>query len=222
MKTIQTGRMRRLVVLGAGLLAVVLAGGGLLFYSLFAGDSVASASQPGETVPPQARPSAPTPEQGIGERVGRAIDRAPLVREDTSMTLTVPEMERVDDVPVYTAPASDEATLDKGALHVEGTGFPWQKGSNVYIAGHRLGYRDTGSYLLFHDLDELENGDEVILTDVEGEEYTYRVFRSFKVAPSASEVTRPVAGKDVVSLQTCTLPDYKQRLVVQAERVLAG
>lgn len=220
MVTIRAGRARRMVVLGVGLLAVVLAGGGLLLYTLFAGGSMAEASQSG--TPPQARPSAPTPEEGIAERVGKAIDRAPVVREDTSMTLTVPEMERVDDVPVYTAPASDEETLDKGALHVEGTGFPWQKDSNVYIAGHRLGYRGTGSYLLFHDLDELESGDEVILTDGEGEEYTYRVFRSFKVDPGANEVMRPVAGKDVVSLQTCTLPDYKERLVVQAERVPAG
>ena len=217
METIGAERVRRPVVLGAGLLAVVLAGGGLLLYTLFAGGSMAEASQT-ETLP-QAQPSAPTPEQGIAERVGKVIDRAPLVRDDTSMTLTVPKMERVDGVPVYTAPASDEETLDKGALHVEGTGFPWQKDSNVYIAGHRLGYRDTGSYLLFHDLDDLEDGDEVILTDAEGTDYTYRVFRRFKVDPSASEVTRPIAGKDVVSLQTCTLPDYKQRLVVQAERV---
>jgi sortase A len=218
MRTRRAGRRQRLVVLGVGALAVLLAGSGLLFYTLFAGDAMAVASQPGENLPPQAQPSAPTPEQGIGERVGKALDRA-TAPEDTSLTLTVPRMERVDAVPVYTAPASDEATLDRGALHVEGTGFPWQEGANVYIAGHRLGYKGTGSYLLFHDLDELANGDEVILTDADGKEYTYRVFRSFKVDPSANEVTRPVAGRSVVSLQTCTLPDYKQRLVVQAERV---
>jgi sortase A len=179
---------------------------------------MAVASQPSKELPPQARPAAPTPEQGIGERVGKAIDRA-TAPEDTSLTLTVPKMERVDEVPVYTAPASDEKTLDKGALHVEGTGYPWQEGANVYIAGHRLGYKGTGSYLLFHDLDELTNGDEVILADADGKQYTYRVFRSFKVDPSANEVTRPVPGRNIVSLQSCTLPDYKQRLVVQAERV---
>jgi sortase (surface protein transpeptidase) len=32
-------------------------------------------------------------------------------------------------------------------------------------------------------------------------------------------VTQPVPGKSVVSLQTCTLPDYAKRLVVQAELV---
>jgi hypothetical protein len=70
---------------------------------------------------------------------------APLPRQapagtppaNTSMRLTVPEMKRVRDVPVETAPASEEAALRSGALHVEGTGFPWERGSNVYIAGHR-------------------------------------------------------------------------------------
>lgn len=214
MRTIRAGRSRGMVVAGMGLL--VAAGSALLLYALLAGGSAAEASQ--TSAPPQARASAPTPEQGFGERVGRAIDRVVEAPGDTSMKLTVPEMERVDGVPVYTAPASDERTLDRGALHVEGTGFPWQRGSNVYIAGHRLGYRGTGSYLLFHDLDELERGDEVILTDSEGRRYVYRVFRSFKVDPGAGEVMRPVPGKDVVSLQTCTLPDYRQRLVVQAER----
>ncbi len=32
-------------------------------------------------------------------------------------------------------------------------------------------------------------------------------------------MTEPVPGKSVVSLQTCTLPDYSQRYVVQAELV---
>jgi sortase A len=32
-------------------------------------------------------------------------------------------------------------------------------------------------------------------------------------------VTQPLEGKNVLTLQTCTLPDYSQRLIVQAERV---
>jgi sortase A len=37
------------------------------------------------------------------------------------------------------------------------------------------------------------------------------------VNPNAFYVTQPVAGKNIVTLQTCTLPDYKQRLIVRAE-----
>ena len=40
---------------------------------------------------------------------------------------------------------------------------------------------------------------------------------AFVVNPDASYVTEPVPGKSVVTLQTCTLPDYEQRLIVQAE-----
>lgn len=145
---------------------------------------------------------------------GRASLKAP---KDDALTLTVSGMDRVDGVKVYDAPASDNTTLDKGAMHIRGTGYPWQKGANVFIAGHRLGYRDTGSYLLFRDLDELENGDGIHLTDSENREYTYRVFKKFTVDPDAGEVMRPVKDKNVVSLQSCTLPDYKERIIVQGE-----
>jgi sortase A len=134
-----------------------------------------------------------------------------------TMTLTVPDMRRVDDVPVYDASMNDESALHDGALHVSGTGFPWQRNANVYIAGHRLGFPGTKSYLVFWDLNELGSGDEVILTDANGTRYHYEVFKKFVVDPSDLHVTQPVAGKSIVTLQTCTLPDYKQRLIVQAQ-----
>lgn len=133
------------------------------------------------------------------------------------MTLTVPAMQRVEEVPVYTGPATDKAALHDGTLHLEDTGFPWQRGSNVYIAGHRLGFPATRSYLVFWDLDTLEDGEKVVLTDANGTRYTYSVFRKFVVSPDDYQVTAPVPGRNVVSLQTCTLPDYSQRLIVQAE-----
>jgi sortase A len=137
--------------------------------------------------------------------------------ENPTMTLTIPEMRRVNEVPVYNAAMTDEAALHDGTLHAKGTGFPWQQGANTYIAGHRLGFPGTKSYLVFWDLDKLENGDEVILTDANGTRYTYEVFKEFVVNPDAYYVTQPVAGRSIVTLQTCTLPDYSQRLIVQAE-----
>lgn len=136
-----------------------------------------------------------------------------------TLSLTVPKMSRVKDVPVFTAEADNEAALDEGAIHVRGTGFPWEDESNVYIAGHRLGYPNTGSFLVFYDLHKLKNGDNVVLRDADGKRYLYRVFDEFVVAPNQTEVTKPVAGKNIVSLQACTLPDYSKRLIVQAELV---
>ncbi len=88
-----------------------------------------------------------------------------------------------------------------------------------YIAGHRLGYPGSPSFLAFYDLPNLENGDEVFVTDADGTRYTYRVFKEFVVGPSDLSVTEPVPGKNILTLQTCTLPDYSKRLIVQAELV---
>jgi sortase A len=159
---------------------------------------------------------------GYSFMIGDPFASAAITREppgDARMTLTVPEMRRVDHVPVYTGAAGDEGALHDGTLHVRGTGFPWQQGANVYIAGHRMGFPGTKSYLVFWDLDTLKNGDKVILTDSNGTKYAYRVYKSFVINPDAVYVTNPVTGKSVVTLQTCTLPDYKQRLIVRAELV---
>lgn len=139
--------------------------------------------------------------------------------KDTTLSLTVPKMARADQVPVKTGEASDTEALKHGALRVAGTGFPWQLGANTYIAGHRLGFPNTRSYLLFYDLNKLTNGDRIFLEDARGTVYEYAVSHKEVVGPSAVRVTAPVAGKSVVTLQSCTLPDYSERLVVQAELV---
>ncbi len=139
--------------------------------------------------------------------------------EDKTLTVDIPKME-VAEAAVPDAKGDDEAKLkDYLGIHLQGTGFPWQQGANVYIAGHRLGYPNTDSFLAFWDLDVLENGDEITVTDADGKEYKYVVFKEAVVEPTDLEVTRPVPGKDVLTLQTCTLPDYSQRLIVQAEKV---
>lgn len=136
---------------------------------------------------------------------------------DTAMKLTIPKMSRVEEDPVYDAASTDSTALNKGAVHLEGTGYPWEAEANVYIAAHRLGYAGTGSFLQFYNLDKLENGDEIILTDSGGTEYTYTVFKKLEVSPTDYDVTATLPGGNIVSLQTCTLPDYSKRLVVQGE-----
>jgi hypothetical protein len=80
-----------------------------------------------------------------------------------------------------------------------------------------MGFPGTKSFLVFYDLDVLENGDEVFLTDSEGTKYTYKVFSKYVADPYDWGPTNSVPGKNIVTLQTCTLPDYTQRLIVQAE-----
>jgi sortase A len=135
------------------------------------------------------------------------------------LKLSVPKLKRVRDIPVYTGEAGDKGKLAAGALHIDETGFPWQAGSNVYIAGHRLGYPRTKSWLVFWHLNKLQRGNKVVLEDAEGRRYEYEVFDKEVVEPSDTSVMKPVKGKNIVTLQTCTLPDYKDRLIVRAQLV---
>ena len=59
----------------------------------------------------------------------------------------------------------------------------------------------------------------IYVTDADGTRYTYKVFEEFTVGPSDTSVTNTEPGKNILTLQTCTLPDYSRRLIVQAERV---
>lgn len=138
--------------------------------------------------------------------------------EDKTLKLTIPKMGKIENDPVPDAAGDDERALkENAAIHLEGTGFPWEEEANVYIAGHRLGYPNTDSFLAFFDLNKLEKGDRVFVTDSEGKRYTYRVFEEFVVKPTELHVTQPVPGKNVLTLQTCTLPDYSERSIVRAE-----
>src|SRR5215211_4237240 len=138
--------------------------------------------------------------------------------KDKTLKLTIPEMAHIENDTVPTVSGTDMETLGShAAIHLAGTGFPWDEEANVYMAGHRLGYPRTDSFLAFFDLNELEQGDEVYVTDTSGTKYTYEVFKEFTVSPTDLSVTDPVSGKNVLTLQTCTLPDYSQRLIIQAE-----
>ena len=139
--------------------------------------------------------------------------------KDVTMKLSIPSMKHVNNVPVYTAAAHNKPALRNGTLHLAGTGFPWQREANVYIAGHRLGYPRTKSFLVFWDLNRLRMGRRVVLTDSEGQRYIYRVYDRFVLGPDDASATKPLAGRNVVSLQTCTLPNYTDRLIVRAELI---
>ncbi len=138
--------------------------------------------------------------------------------DDPTLSLTVPSMERLSDAPIPDALGDDEEALKNFAgIHLQGTGFPWQDEANVYIAGHRLGYPNTASFLAFWDIDNVAEGDRIFVSDANGREYTYEVFQTLEVDPTDLFVTEPQEGRNILTLQSCTLPDYERRVVVQAE-----
>jgi sortase A len=171
-----------------------------------------------QDTPKQKPPDKPVaPEKGTQKSEGvPAVD--PPSKD--MFKLTIPQMERIKNDEVPTGLGTDETLFhDYAAVHLKQTGFPWEKEANVYIAGHRLGYENTDSYLAFWDLNVLKKGDEFYIVDSEGRKYTYEVFRKFIANPENFAVLQPIDGKNVVTLQTCTLPDYTKRLLVRGELV---
>jgi sortase A len=157
---------------------------------------------------------APTKGKAQGQRkVANALEPP----KDKTLKLTIPEMKQIEDDTIPTGKGTDEALFhDHAAVHLRDTGFPWQKTANVYIAGHRIGFPGTDSNLAFYDLEDLKKGDKVYLEDAEGRKYTYQVFGKLVVEPANLSVLKPIKGKNIVSLQTCTLPDYTNRVIYRA------
>jgi sortase A len=209
-------RLKNLMLIVAALATVVvLAGCGFLGQS--GGDQ-----QDGGNGQDQAQQQEPpdeqvAPQQGAQEDSGEtqtAVDPP----SDEMMRLTVPKMEQIKDDEIPTGLGTDETLFhDYAGVHIEHTGFPWEEEANVYIAGHRLGFPDTNSHLAFWDLNKLQDGDEFYITDSEGRKYNYTVFNKFVATPENLSVLAPVEGKNIVTLQTCTLPDYTNRLLVRGE-----
>ena len=176
--------------------------------------ALAACSGSNEESPPD---EAVAPDAPSSQQKQSAADKA-NAPDDPTLTLTVPSMERVNNSPIPDTFGDDEDSLrDFAGIHLEGTGFPWQEEANVYIAGHRLGYPNTPSFLAFWDIDNVVEGDQIFVEDANGGEYTYEVFRTLEVEPTDLFVTEPIEGKNILTLQTCTLPDYAKRVVVQAE-----
>jgi sortase A len=135
------------------------------------------------------------------------------------MGLTIEAM-GLRDVPVFNS--DTESALAQGVIHEPETSLPWSETpeTNVFLAGHRLGYRGTSSRLVFYNLDELRKGDRVVLKGRDGKAYHYRVSEMFVVDPTEVWVMGKVVGRDMVTLQTCTpYPTFHKRLIVRADRV---
>jgi sortase A len=117
-------------------------------------------------------------------------------------------------------PSDEQRVLDRSLMHLPQTSRPWERGKarNVYVVGHRMGWPGTKSWKIFYRLDELQRGDRLVLTAGD-ETYRYKVSEKLVVSPWDVWVTNPVRGRDLLSLQTCTGPNFSQRLIVRADRV---
>ena len=173
--------------------------------------------EPAKKMTKEAKSKQVAPKKGTAKDAGRVKN---LVEppQKKRLKLTVPAMKRIEDDPIPTGLGTDEKLFhDYAGVHLNSTGFPWKKTANVYIAGHRIGFPGTKSNLAFYDLEDLKTGDKVYLEDADGRKYTYVVYKKLVVEPTNLSVLNPIEGKNIVSLQTCTLPDYAKRVIFRAK-----
>jgi sortase A len=187
---------------------------------------------------PQAQPK-PKPQPDPGPKQ----ETLPVVTEDNWPTPTDEELQAVNEprhyelppgaimgltikaIDLYNVPVMNddsESALSQGVIHEPETSLPWSNTpqTNVYLAGHRLGYYGTSSRLVFYNLDKLRKGDLIVLKDRDGKAYRYRVSETFIADPTDVWVMGQVRGRDMVTLQTCTpYPTFEMRLIVRADRV---
>jgi sortase A len=170
-----------------------------------------SAAPPKNPANPDKKPSGSAP----GGKGTLDVQQPP---KDKTLSVTIPRLGLKD---VRMPDSAAQSVLDShGIMHLSGTGFPWQRLSNTYIAGHAQGYAGSRVPRVFEDLDDLRDGDRIIVRDANGDSYTYKVYKSMVVSPTDYWVTAPIKGKKVVTVQTCwPAPSYGQRLIVRAEMV---
>jgi sortase A len=162
-------------------------------------------------------------QQQVAPKVGNSGNEGGEVNElepakDRILRLTVPKMAEIKNDVIPTGKGTNEALFrNYAAVRLPFTGFPWHREANIYIAGHRIGYPGTNSDMAFYDLEDLAKGDEVYLEDSDGRKYTYEVFKKKVVEPTDLSVLKRIEGKNILTLQTCTLPDYSDRVIYQAE-----
>ena len=204
-------------------------------------------SEPGPkaAAPPRPEPQPePEPETETEERVVAQSEPEPLPVEEADWPLPTEEQVEatsrprryelapgailgltIESLGLYDVPvlnSDGQRALANGVVHVPGTSMPWSgtPERNVYLAGHRLGWPGTASHLVFYRLDDLGDGDEILLRDRDGVKYEYRVIDTFVVDPAETWVMGRVRGRDLLTLQTCTpIPAFDKRLIIRAERV---
>lgn len=159
-----------------------------------------------DTAASPAPPSAAQPleEVEVGEAVAALQFHRPGVEETP-----------VYDEPLFIVEGVTSDALSTGPGHYPGTALPGEDG-NFAIAGHR-----TTAGAPFYDLDQIAQGDEIHVTDRNGQQWVYEVVEQRVVAPHENHVLGPdplELGRPMLTLTTCE-PRWsnRERLIVHAQ-----
>lgn len=132
---------------------------------------------------------------------------------ETFGVITIPKMSL--EMPLFLG--ASEANMAKGAAVLSQTSIPiGGESTNAVIAGHR----GWNGYKYFMDIERLEIGDEVTITNV-WETLTYKVVDIQIVSPNDVGAILIQQGRDMITLLTCHPPNTggRYRYLVFCERV---
>jgi sortase A len=178
------------------------------FEDLLAGTTTTEAVVIGNTVPDTVPDSVPDTAPDSSAPVEPPTIQ-PMVEEgDPIGRIEMPTI-GVDNIVVAGVEKSD---LKKGPGHYPETPLPGQLG-NAAIAGHRTTYGQP-----FFNVDKLRNGDEIVVTTVDGR-FVYRVTGQQIVSPSNYEVVATLdPTKATLTLTSCH-PKYtaRERIIITSE-----
>ena len=169
--------------------------------------TAAPTTEPTDTAPTDTQPPDTVPPETVPEAVVQ--DLPPIERGAPIARLEIPKI----DVDVLVVPGVEVDDLKKGPGHFPNTPLPGQLG-NAAIAGHRTTYGSP-----FFDVDQLEPGDELVVTMANGEQFVYEVTGSTIVAPSDSWVIQTEDPTVATLTLTSCDPAYtaRNRIVIFSE-----
>lgn len=153
--------------------------------------------------------------EGTGESENPKLDYRKQLLAGNSRIMSRVVIPSIDvDLPIYHG--TDEATLLRGAGHLEGTHLPiGGKSTHAAITAHR----GLAKAKFFSDLDKLAEGDLFNLVTL-GETLTYQIVETKVVLPEETDTLEAVEGRDLVTLVTCTpLGINSHRILVTGERI---
>lgn len=171
---------------------------------------------PGDTGPPPTGPADTGPGDTVADTLPDTVPTPvaqpvpPIVEGDPIARLEIPAID-VDAVVVAGVSVED---LRRGPGHYPDTPLPGQLG-NAAIAGHRTTY---GQW--FHDVDQLEVGDEIAVTTVAGH-FVYAVTGTEIVEPSDIQVVATTNPNIAELTLTSCHPKWsaRQRIIIHSELV---
>jgi sortase A len=169
---------------------------------------------PDTTGAPTTEPSEPTPSTAPPTTAPRVVEQdiPPIARGQALAKLEIPKIGKEGADALYVLPGIDREDLKKGPGHYPDTPLPGQLGNSA-IAGHRTTFGEP-----FRHIDELKEGDEIIVTMFTGDRFVYEVTETVVVSPDDYYVvttTDPTVAE--LTLTSCH-PVYsaRQRIAVHA------